>query len=391
MTTIRLRSDLLLRDAAAQGIKDAKPGVVVPASVIRMWGDAQRFLVDFAFCEPQWRTRFINRLATIGILKSVVEDLPRVHQLVQEWANEGLLITRVEEVLMACNPTILTHKLEPFDQEDHVRHLLNSAGSSDAEDALLFGRDVALTALLSRASEQSEGEKASLKLCEIWERYQELVLCFYLCRGFRPECIEKVEDVWVCTDPGEVVESRPEPRPVRRAGRRPTRPAFHTTIPHHSGEERASARKLTTRTRTRLNPELSEDDAETSTVTEQCAQSLEVEAVHNVQIPVSKTYLEPIEALFSNAQVNTKSVRWQTFCNFMKDVGCKISVSGSGGAATKFTWVDPRDQKSKTLTLHRPHPVPTLEPQMLRNVHTAIKNKFHWVKENFVVRNKDED
>lgn len=69
----------------------------------------------------------------------------------------------------------------------------------------------------------------------------------------------------------------------------------------------------------------------------------------------------------------------------MIDVGCTVTVPG--GAGTRFIWTDTSSTAEKSLMLHRPHPVPMLEPQMLRNACTAIRATFGRKLERFEVRN----
>lgn len=386
VATIRRRSDHLLRNILAQDLDDALPGSIMPLSLTRTFADIDKFLVHYAFAEPWWKTRIANRISYHGALKPVLKDLPYVHTLVQEWAEEALLITRIQEVLMACEPTILLHHMEPLNQQDRARNKLCPPAPSYPHETKMRERSAPLARFFFPGAGEQSGEAASTPgLSAIWETYQQNSLYFYEKEGFRQEWLEKVEDVWIRTDPGEAIDNKRKPERRRQRKETPTTPTFETRIPHQIGEERPSARKLTLRTRTRLNPGICDETPSTPPALEERAQPAELEEVP-LQMSVSQASFNVIEALFSNAQVNAQSIRWQTFSNFMRDAGCDISLNQSGGVSTRFVWTDPRDDKQKTMTFHRPHPVPILEPQMLRNAHTAIRNTFGWKKEDFVPR-----
>lgn len=287
VTTIRHRSDQLLQIARAQGLNNAKLGTVVPFSVSRRWGDVNKFLREIAFSEPLWKSRFTNQIACKGVIKAIINDLPRVHVFIQEWGNEGMLITRVQEVLMACEPTIVVHGVEGFDEDEHVRHKLYPNLTSHEHKISMQARTQFLATAISAFDEHTDTRFTASDLSELWTLCQRLSLVFYKGLGFDEECLDQAEDVWVCTDPGEVAESGAKLLQPRKKNGHPAVPAaFHTTIPHHIGEEKVSGRKLTVRTRSKLVPVASDSSQSPLRQPTPSTEPTEAETLEELRIPV---------------------------------------------------------------------------------------------------------
>lgn len=287
---------------------------------------------------------------------------------------------------MACEPTILLYYVKPFSSADSVRYKLFPSAASSPYNQTMRLRGAILPKSFLGMNETAKNLMSTEMLCKLWENHQHASLYFYENEGFRQGWLEKVEEAWTCTEPLGTIESSTDARRILKKGAEEKDQGIETNIAHVSGEEEVTHRKLTQRQRAKVNPALEDDNPILHSTTAKDEETGETDETE-LQIAVSQTSLRVVQALYSNAQANAQSVRWVSFCNFMIDAGCTITLPNGGGASTKFAWTHVNSGAERGLTLHRPHPVPILEPQMLRNVCTAIRGAFGWEYQCFVLRN----
>ena len=73
-------------------------------------------------------------------------------------------------------------------------------------------------------------------------------------------------------------------------------------------------------------------------------------------------------------------MKWETFLKLMREMGFEYDPS-TAGSSVRF---DPPNPKDKSITIHKPHPDPTLTPIMLRQIGKRLKRYYGWDEEDFV-------
>ncbi|KAH6914336.1 hypothetical protein BKA70DRAFT_1421115 [Coprinopsis sp. MPI-PUGE-AT-0042] len=71
-------------------------------------------------------------------------------------------------------------------------------------------------------------------------------------------------------------------------------------------------------------------------------------------------------------------MRWETFLKLMREMGFDPSTVGS---SVRF---DPPNPSHRPITIHKPHPDPTLTPLMLRQIGKRLNGYYGWNAEDFV-------
>ncbi|KID76335.1 uncharacterized protein G6M90_00g075930 [Metarhizium brunneum] len=109
---------------------------------------------------------------------------------------------------------------------------------------------------------------------------------------------------------------------------------------------------------------------------------------------VPKHYLEIFHLMFPmSSEERCRTIKWDEFVHSMNHAG--FIVSSCGGSAVRFELHgSPDDQGttiSKTIIFHRPHPVPKVDPIMLRSeIGRRLTRRFGWTREHFVLAGVDQ-
>lgn len=106
-----------------------------------------------------------------------------------------------------------------------------------------------------------------------------------------------------------------------------------------------------------------------------------------VKIAIRRDNIAIIKAMFpKNGEDSARNFAWQHFLAAMTDAGFSILQSQGSAVTLKL-------EKSKgvnTIVVHRPHPVATINPIMLRSIAKRITKWFGWQRETFVEDEKEE-
>ncbi|EFZ01749.2 hypothetical protein X797_004359 [Metarhizium robertsii] len=109
---------------------------------------------------------------------------------------------------------------------------------------------------------------------------------------------------------------------------------------------------------------------------------------------VPKHYLEIFHLMFPmSSEERCRTIKWDEFVHSMNHAG--FIVSSCGGSAVRFELHDSPDDQgttiSKTIIFHRPHPVPKIDPIMLRSeIGRRLTRRFGWTREHFVLAGVDQ-
>ncbi|KAI4723841.1 hypothetical protein E4T49_08430 [Aureobasidium sp. EXF-10728] len=102
-----------------------------------------------------------------------------------------------------------------------------------------------------------------------------------------------------------------------------------------------------------------------------------------VKIAIKRDNIAIFKAMYpKNGEDSSRSFAWQHFLAAMTDAGFSILQSQGSAVTLKL-------EKSKgvnTIVVHRPHPVATINPIMLRSIAKRITKWFGWHRETFVER-----
>ena len=330
------------------------------------------------------------------------EDTALVNTLVCEAIEEASCIARLVEILLAHEPMISTHKaemvIEPrimwFEMSrillpDDCVQLMQERGAS-LQDTLRSVNDYTLPSGEHdlRWFEKHGYARGCLK--KTWTAFEEKTIHYYRSKGFPVAWLEMVKKVMEATKP-ETEPRASTPRQQQHADtefRVREESCEGSQIPHHSGPDTPTTRKLTNKKRYELNPRPESDseasDDETSSGLRTSSSTPEIVS-RAVRISIKRRYLPIVDSLFSNAQEQVSSVRWDRFERFMADAGLK--VENGEGVAVVFSGRNVIDGRNMSLVLHRPHPDPVLYAVHMRNDTRKIVDCFGWAKEMFVARN----
>ncbi|KAL4073921.1 hypothetical protein J3A83DRAFT_4506711 [Scleroderma citrinum] len=72
-------------------------------------------------------------------------------------------------------------------------------------------------------------------------------------------------------------------------------------------------------------------------------------------------------------------LKWEHFLKVMQDMGFSCDPS-TAGSSVRF---DPPNKKDKPISIHKPHPNPTLRPNKLREISKRLKDYYGWSEEDF--------
>ncbi|KID83354.1 hypothetical protein MGU_09352 [Metarhizium guizhouense ARSEF 977] len=129
------------------------------------------------------------------------------------------------------------------------------------------------------------------------------------------------------------------------------------------------------KTKTRGTPKPPLVDDETPDV------QAETTAVVNVAtIKVAKQSLDVFHLMFPDKDGAAKDVTWDRFVHAMADA--RFTARNNGGSHVSFKQ---RDGEGR-IVFHRPHPVPKIDPVMLRVMAQRMAKRFGWRRELFVLR-----
>ncbi|KAG8418209.1 hypothetical protein J3458_005637 [Metarhizium acridum] len=109
---------------------------------------------------------------------------------------------------------------------------------------------------------------------------------------------------------------------------------------------------------------------------------------------VPKQQLEIFHLIFPvSSEERCRTIKWDEFVHSMNHAGCV--VSSGGGSAVRFELHSTADDQgtttSKTIIFHRPHPVPKIDPIMLRSeIGRRLTRRFGWTREHFVLAGEDQ-
>ncbi|KAG2015712.1 hypothetical protein CC2G_008956 [Coprinopsis cinerea AmutBmut pab1-1] len=78
-------------------------------------------------------------------------------------------------------------------------------------------------------------------------------------------------------------------------------------------------------------------------------------------------------------------MKWETFLKLMREMGFEYDPS-TAGSSVRF---DPPDKRDRSITIHKPHPDPTLNPIMLRNIGKRLKRYYGWNEEDFIKQTQE--
>lgn len=92
---------------------------------------------------------------------------------------------------------------------------------------------------------------------------------------------------------------------------------------------------------------------------------------------LGKKSRELMHQLLNTAESDKKGIapmKWESFLKVMREMGfdCDITTAGS---SVRF---DPRDKRIAPITIHKPHPDPTLQPITLKRIAKRLKNRYGW-------------
>ncbi|KAJ6499015.1 hypothetical protein C8R45DRAFT_100953 [Mycena sanguinolenta] len=91
-----------------------------------------------------------------------------------------------------------------------------------------------------------------------------------------------------------------------------------------------------------------------------------------------------LSSLFTppNARVMA-SMRWETFLELMRTEGFRIEDEPStSGSVVRFY---PPNSDDESIIFHKPHPDPTITPQLLREFANKLKRKYEWIDTDFIL------
>jgi len=90
-----------------------------------------------------------------------------------------------------------------------------------------------------------------------------------------------------------------------------------------------------------------------------------------------------MKQLLGTADSETKGIKpmkWENFLKVMREMGFKYDPS-TAGSSVKF---DPPDSRDRSITFHKPHPDPTIQPIMLKEFAKKLKRYYGWTEEDLL-------
>lgn len=137
------------------------------------------------------------------------------------------------------------------------------------------------------------------------------------------------------------------------------------------------------KTRTRFSRSVSKDNTETLPAPVEPAINLSQPS----KIAVRRDNIAIFKAMFpENGEDSSRSFAWQHFLAAMTDAGFSILQSQGSAVTLKLE----KSQGVNTIVVHRPHPVATINPIMLRSIAKRMSKWFGWGKKTFVEQEKEQ-
>lgn len=402
-----------------------KPYGLFSANFFDAQSSLEQWLVRYFFSQLISGSRPLNSAFISKCMEDQPAEFSDINMLVKEWIEEAAVITRILEMLLVIEPMIDVHEIELFSyynkiwsimfRGDNIRTHCDMVAKRcqtakwDVEEP----RDYRLPHTSQRQDEIWEEKYLAAKIClrDTWEAYfdsiRDWVDGYKSCR--RHEMVELFDKVEAMTEPPAI--SLPERKvrgvPLGRNKVRPVEP-FTESIPHHSGPETPSRRKVTKRKladEAKLIADSRDEDKDQVQLGEPeeviaeeaiedpvaaAGEELVVEAEvaeqdepeePTIQIPIKRRYMPLIGSLYSNAQAEVASVRWPRFERFMEDAGCTVRYTDN---AVTFSGHNVVTGQRTACVIHKPHPDTTLYAVHLRNNRLHIEAAFGWKEEMFV-------
>lgn len=387
---------LVLRNTVLALCRNApRPELAVPHSLIGPQDTLNLWLEKYMFT-PAWsEARPIRDLLMRACLYEHPEEVRAINGLLQDWIEEAAAIVKIQDILVLgypsiqfCHTTLITKpealwfKILPSSNYHAVR-MIQERGKK-VKDCLHSISQYVLPTGEHNSEWFHRNEEAKDHLFQTWKGYAEATLKYYARIDFSAAWLEVIGRVMIVTTPERVPVSLDHKMSVLPHSVLPDKTIFsESSIPHQSGIESPSFRKVTRKKRKVFNlPSTSEDEgSSTKEVLLPVLQSLVTPKV--VHIPIKRSNFPVVKSLFSSAQANVSAVRWLQFLNFMQDAGCKVET---GRIGCTFTSQNIMSGEAASVNIHRPHPDSTLYAVHLRNNLASIQDAFGWQKEMFVER-----
>jgi len=377
------------------------PDAIIPAGLLSEQWTIGGWLRSYFLSPPTQAIRIMALRHMEICCKQQGQDVRYINELVREWIDEVLVIRKVLEVLHAYRPTVHIHSLEPFNAPQTLWYNMCPSQNIRQYQHRMEQRGEELIGVLLPATEYTMPrgrrdaawytKQASARdvLRDTWTRYGEITLEYWKRKGFQPAWLDMISATLACAEPKDTDSASQPPHEASSPFKKqvispPTTPTTPTLIPHQHGAEVLSERKLTKKKRDELNTPSEDGDEMPSLRKEAIVMVGPQVALTITKILVRETYLVVVESLFSNAQQQVTSIRWNTFLNFMRDAECH--VKSSEGSRYTFTSRNVVTGDSARVVIHRPHPDATLRAVHLRNCRFSIVAAFGWRQEMFVTR-----
>jgi len=79
------------------------------------------------------------------------------------------------------------------------------------------------------------------------------------------------------------------------------------------------------------------------------------------------------------------SMKWDVFVKAMTEIGFTID-SSTAGSSVRF---DPPNPQDKSITIHKPHPDPTLPPILIKKIGKRLRERYDWKVDQFITESDD--
>ena len=330
------------------------------------------------------------------------EDTLAINDVVREAIEETTFLAKLSENLFLCEPMISLQNPEVIIEPDAMWFKVVRALRPDLCMAHMKMRGSGINNILDTVTMYSlpSGERdsrwyekhdsARRYLMQTWTSFGHNTLEYYKRQGFPVAWLEIVQKLLIVTQPEkESAVTTPRPKLRNDTESQVSQESFtDTPIPHHFGPDTPTARKLTKKKRDELNPPAEDDSGSSDDELYVRGPASSVPLMpdpQTIRIQIKRRYLPIVDSLFSKAQEQVSSVRWDRFERFMADAGLK--VENGEGVAVVFSGRNVIDGRNTSLVLHRPHPDPTLYAVHMRNDTRKIVDCFGWAHEMFVARN----
>ncbi|CZT20610.1 uncharacterized protein RCC_06468 [Ramularia collo-cygni] len=167
------------------------------------------------------------------------------------------------------------------------------------------------------------------------------------------------------------------------AQRSPLHPAAASHIPQtvwgSSSDEQGIVRHKKTKAKALRQAPLEVQD-QTDESSTPATSSEDTDSADDMPIPVKQDSLSVFGKMYPVDGIASGSVRWQQFAQAMVDAGC-IATESAGSAVLFAT-------ENGSISVHKRHPDPTVDPIMLQAIGKRAKKWLGWRGERFVLRAK---